>query len=148
VTQITGDLYLGDLRESLDIQQLNAHAIQCCLNLAHSTFVRSRLDPPHLMRVHFPLMDGGKNSIQDYVAVVRLVDVLVECYGRIFLHCLEGVSRSPFIAAVYLSWKLSLDFEQCLDRIKAGSCCKTDVHPDHLAVADEVLRCLRNMGNT
>jgi len=131
VTQITGDLYLGDLRESLDIQQLNAHAIQCCLNLAHSTFVRSRLDPPHLMRVHFPLMDGGKNSIQDYVAVVRLV-----------------VSRSPFIAAVYLSWKLSLDFEQCLDRIKAGSCCKTDVHPDHLAVADEVLRCLRNMGNT
>ena len=54
---------------------------------------------------HMPLIDGPGNLPDSIADVLECMDSLLQDGGRVLVHCAAGVSRSPFVIALYLSWK-------------------------------------------
>ena len=62
------------------------------------------------------LIDGHGNPVTQLQAAVWQLHELVS-QGRVLVHCMEGVSRSPLVVASYLADKAARPFEDCLQEI-------------------------------
>ena len=91
---------------------------------------------------HMPLEDGPGNEPGRVVEVVHTLDRLLEA-GRVLVHCASGVSRSPFVVALYLSWRQELEFDAALAQVARSRRREVLVNPGLLALTDDVLDLLR-----
>ena len=62
------------------------------------------------------LIDGHGNPVSQLRDAVWQLHELVE-KGRVLVHCMEGVSRSPLVVASYLADKAARPFDDCLQEI-------------------------------
>ena len=91
--------------------------------------------------VHIPLLDGPGNAPEEIVAVLRRLDDLAS-RGKVLVHCAAGVSRSPFVVALYLTWRDGLDFQAALDVVARGRSRNLNIQPGLVEVAGDVLALL------
>ena len=91
---------------------------------------------------HYPILDGPGNEVMDIAAVVHLMHDLI-ARGKVLVHCAAGVSRSPWIIALYLAWKEPLTFTEALDIVARGRSRPLNIDPGLLALTDDVLAHLK-----
>ena len=91
-----------------------------------------------------PILDGPGNLPSDIVLVVRHLRDLV-ANGRVLVHCAAGVSRSPFIIALYLAWTQEIEFTEALKLVAQGR--RRPLNIDHglLAISDDTLSLLGDL---
>ena len=95
--------------------------------------------------VHIPLIDGPGNDPEAIVGVIgRLHGLLGK--GRVLVHCAAGVSRSPFIIAIYLAWSGNRTFGESLRLVASRRRRPLNVDDGLLALSDDVLGRLRERG--
>ncbi len=92
---------------------------------------------------HMPLIDGPGNAPSDVARVVWQLDELLES-GKVLLHCAAGVSRTPFVAALYLAWKRPMEFDEALELTAQRRSRELNIDIGLLAVADPVLALLQD----
>lgn len=63
-----------------------------------------------------PLIDGWGNSDDEVILAVRTLSELAAEHC-VLVHCMEGISRSPFIVAAYLSLLEGVSFQESLIRV-------------------------------
>jgi hypothetical protein len=62
------------------------------------------------------MIDGHGNPVDRlHEAVLQLHELLAQ--GKVLVHCMEGVSRSPLVVASYLADKAARSFDDCLHEI-------------------------------
>ena len=107
-----------------------------------------RFTPYHttVHHVHLPIIDGHGNEPEEIAGVLRHMHALVE-RGRVLVHCAAGVSRSPFIIALYLSWRTNLSFDEAVARVALRRRRPLNIDPGLLAIKDDILAILGRNGD-
>ncbi len=90
---------------------------------------------------HLPLIDGPGNPHEAVAEVVRRVDALAQ-EGKVLVHCASGVSRSPYVLALYFTWRHTLSFDDALDLIARRRTRPLNIDPGLLVDRDRVLAAL------
>lgn len=91
------------------------------------------------------LIDGPGNSAQSVEYAVRILDEwLQDSAPAIYLCCAAGVSRAPYLAALWLTWYLDWNFNDALAWIKTKHP-PVSINPAHLEQASEILARLRGV---
>lgn len=88
--------------------------------------------------VHVPLIDGPGNRPEEVADLLKVLDELVG-KGRVLVHCAAGVSRSPFVIALYLAWTQGMPFEEALGIVASRRRRPLAVDPGLLLIKDQVL---------
>ncbi len=88
--------------------------------------------------VHFPLIDGPGNPPEDVAGIVKRLDGMID-EGKVLVHCAAGVSRSPYVVALYVSWRHGLPFEEALAQVASRRSRTLNVDPGLLSLTDAVL---------
>ncbi len=90
---------------------------------------------------HMPLIDGAGNDPAAIEAVVRRLDELTQ-QGKVLVHCASGVSRSPFVIALFFTWKYGMFFEDALDLVARRRSRSLNIDPGLTAQTQDVLSLL------
>ena len=93
---------------------------------------------------HMPLIDGPGNTPSAIARVLWQLDELLES-GKVLLHCAAGVSRTPFVAALYLAWRQPMEFDEALELTAQRRSRELNIDIGLLAVADPVLALLSKL---
>jgi protein-tyrosine phosphatase len=93
--------------------------------------------------LHLPLIDGAGNAPDAVAEVVRRVDTLAQG-GKVLVHCASGVSRSPYVLALYFTWRHDLFFDDAIELIARRRSRALNIDPGLLVDKDAVLSALRN----
>lgn len=113
---ITDRIAIGNIEDAMDADGLQAAGITAVLGL--NGF-------PHAPKnsrfrwVILTLIDGPGNSIEEVrTAVLTLRDL---CRSeKVMVHCAEGLSRSAFVVACYLSEQHSTSLDAAVAKIQQG----------------------------
>ena len=106
--------------------------------------------PPEMMFIHAGLGDapadlskpyGEDNQITQYINAVYCLRMLLEGPWEVFVHCHEGVSRSSFVVACYLAWKLEVSYAESLV-ILQQLYPRANPHPKHAKFAEKIIEAL------
>ena len=90
---------------------------------------------------HMPLLDGPGNEPHAVADVVRQLGEFLE-QGKVLVHCAAGVSRSPLVIALYLSWKDGMRFDDAIGMVAKGRSRGLNIQPGLVELADDVLSLL------
>jgi len=106
-----------------------------------------RFNPYHtdVHHTHMPIIDGRGNTPEEIVAVLEQLDRLVD-RGRVLVHCASGVSRSPFILALYLAWKRQMPFQEAVETVASRRSRQLNIDTELLKMASEVLELVNGGG--
>ncbi len=118
--------------------KMDLRAVDAIVNL--DKYTPYKTDVPSL---HLPLIDGAGNAPDAVAEVVRRVDALAQD-GKVLVHCAAGVSRSPYVLALYFTWYHSLFFDDAIELIARRRSRPLNIDPGLLADKDAVLSALRN----
>ena len=66
--------------------------------------------------------------------------------GRVLVHCAAGVSRSPFVIALYLSWKRGMLFDDAVGLVAERRSRNLNIDPGLSAISREVLDVMDQRG--
>lgn len=88
---------------------------------------------------HMPLIDGPGNEPDSVADVLECMDSLLDDGNRILVHCAAGVSRSPFVIALYISWRHRMSFDDAIDMVAARRSRDLNIDPGLLAISDKIL---------
>ena len=108
-----------------------------------------RYSPYHttVHHAHMPIIDGPGNAPHDIAAVVDRLHSLVQ-RGKVLLHCAAGVSRSPFIMALYLAFQRSMAFDEALSLVASRRRRPLNIDPGLLELREDVLSLLNGTGES
>ena len=95
---------------------------------------------------HMPLIDGPGNAPDSIADVLECMEGLLQDGGRVLVHCAAGVSRSPFVIALYLSWKRGMAFDDAIDLVAARRSRNLNIDPGLSAISREVLDVMDRRG--
>jgi len=126
---VTSDIAISEYPSSkTDLGQFDA-----ILNL-------DKFTPYHtsVHHAHIPIIDGAGNRPEEIVAVLDRMDELLG-RGRVLVHCAAGVSRSPFVIALYLAWREGYSFDQAIGLVARRRRRPLNIDPGLLAIKDDVL---------
>ena len=71
---------------------------------------------------------------------------LLEGGGCVLVHCAAGVSRSPFVIALYLSWKRGMPFDDAIGLVAERRSRNLNIDPGLSAISREVLDVMDRRG--
>lgn len=116
-SRLTDFLFIGGAAAAKDRDNLMAlgitHIINCAATIAPSLF------PDEFTYYNIQLRDHASQDIARYFyTVVDFIEKARRRGGRIFVHCVKGISRSPTIAMAYLMWYKSIDVYKALDFVR------------------------------
>ena len=112
---ITREIAIGNCDDAVRLGQLRAAQIAGILSLTGW--------PNSANNVHgidwrcVELIDGEGNPILRLQQAVWQLHELVTMRGRVLVHCMEGVSRSPLVVASYLADTAGRAFDECLHEV-------------------------------
>jgi atypical dual specificity phosphatase len=114
VDWITDKIAIGNIEDAMDISALREAGISgiLCLN-----GFPNRPDQQGVTWVGAPIIDGPGNDLRDIQAAVAHLDRLCHEH-RVLVHCAEGLSRSAFIVACYLSAKHNMSLATAISKVE------------------------------
>ncbi len=111
---ITRDIAIGDADDARRFAVLRSAGIESILSL--NGWPNGAANSHGLTWRCVELIDGHGNAVSRLQeAVWQLHELLA--LGKVLVHCMEGVSRSPLVVASYLADKGARPFEDCLQEI-------------------------------
>ncbi|NIP67411.1 hypothetical protein GWN63_05060 [Candidatus Bathyarchaeota archaeon] len=106
ISRILDRLYVGDRRfTSEDLAKLDI------------SYVLTVGDNPRPNHYWCPLVDGRGNDWDDVLKAVNIVQYQLTSGDIMLIHCDEGMSRSPFIVALYLN-KIGMSFKEATEFVR------------------------------
>jgi protein-tyrosine phosphatase len=98
MTQIWERFFLGGLADAEELAACNPERITTVVSLSEIPVETQRASINYL---HFPIEDDNPVSIRQFD---RILDALSENirWGTVLLHCSQGLSRAPSMAAAYM----------------------------------------------
>lgn len=113
---ITTEIAIGNCDDARRFDVLRSAGIDGILSL--TGWPNSAANPHGVTWRCVELIDGHGNPVSQLRTAVCQLHELVE-QGRVLVHCMEGVSRSPLVVASYLADKAARPFEDCLQEISS-----------------------------
>ncbi|KAG7385357.1 hypothetical protein PHYPSEUDO_001571 [Phytophthora pseudosyringae] len=116
-SKLTDFLYIGGAvaakNKSMLIQNGITHVINCAASVAPASF------PDEFCYFNIRLRDHSSQDIaRHFYSMFDFIERARECGGRIFLHCVKGISRSPTMAIAYLMWYKNIGMYKALDFVR------------------------------
>ncbi|KAG6967763.1 hypothetical protein JG688_00006154 [Phytophthora aleatoria] len=116
-SKLTDFLYIGGAvaakNKSMLIQNGITHVINCAASVAPASF------PDEFCYFSIRLRDHSSQDIaRHFYSMFDFIERARESGGRIFLHCIKGISRSPTMAIAYLMWYKNIGMYQALDFVR------------------------------
>ena len=98
MTRIWERLYIGGLADAEELAVGNPERIATVVSLSEIPVEAKRAS---INYQHFPIADDRPVSVRQFD---RIIDALSENirWGTVLLHCAQGVSRAPSMAAAYM----------------------------------------------
>ncbi|XP_044283812.1 dual specificity protein phosphatase 22-A-like isoform X1 [Varanus komodoensis] len=116
MSKVVDGLYLGNIRDSEDRENLVKHGI------THIISVHNNAKPVLEDMTYLCISasdSSNQNLMQHFKECIRFVHECRLHGGGCLIHCLAGVSRSTTILVAYLMTVTSLGWEECLTATKA-----------------------------
>ena len=107
ISQITENLYLGNLYDAQNISNLLKIGIQKVLSLI--TDSQLLIYPKEIEHKFIKIMDFPRENIIQYFGECLL---FIEDNRKTLVHCVAGSSRSATIVIAYIMWKNQLDYKE------------------------------------
>jgi protein-tyrosine phosphatase len=107
LSQITENIYLGNLYDAQNIPNLLKIGIQKVLSLI--TDSQLLFYPKEIEHKFIKINDFPRENIIQYFGECLL---FIEDNRKILVHCVAGASRSATIVIAYLMWKNQLDYKE------------------------------------
>lgn len=111
---ITDDIAIGDADDARRFTVLQSAGIESILSL--NGWPNGAHNNHGLIWRCVELIDGHGNEVSRLQEAVWQLHELV-ALGKVLVHCMEGVSRSPLVVASYLADKAARPFEDCLREV-------------------------------
>ena len=109
ISQITQNIYLGNIYDAQNIDKLIKLGIQKVLSLITDEYLLSY--PPTIEHKFIKISDFPRENIIKYFGECLL---FINDDKKVLVHCFAGSSRSATIIIAYLMWKNQLNFiESC-----------------------------------
>jgi len=100
-SQVTGFLYVGNMKDAGDVDILHRLGIDHVLNVTTTTPAYARA--PDIVYKQLLAADNGYQNLKQYFdEAFAFIDLARKAGGAVLIHCQAGVSRSPTIAVAYL----------------------------------------------
>jgi protein-tyrosine phosphatase len=144
--QILSGLFVGSHPKTVgDVERLQREsAITAVLNLQTDEDMRSvKLNWPAL-EAHYqacgvdflrlPVKEEQMELREKLPECVRTLAGLITASHTVYLHCTEGIGRSPTVAIGYLHWCLGWEFDAAVRHIKQARQCSPHLEALRLAV--------------
>ena len=75
--------------------------------------------PDGLSWTIIPIEDDRETNIYPYfMDAIKLIEDVLNNGGRILVHCMGGISRSPSIIIAYIMWRLKLRLTAAIEYVK------------------------------
>ncbi|TDH73092.1 hypothetical protein CCR75_004729 [Bremia lactucae] len=110
-------LYIGGATVAKNKSMLTQHGITHIINCAASVAPISYPDDFNYFNIM--LRDHSSQDIaRHFYSVFDFIERARKIQGRVFLHCVKGISRSPTIAIAYLMWYKNIGMYKALDLVR------------------------------
>ena len=113
MSQITNNLYLGNLFDAQNIQNLLKLGIKKVLSLITDTQLLKY--PNEIEHKLIKIDDFPKENIIQYFYECLL---FIDDNKKVLVHCFAGLSRSATIVIAYIMWKNQLDFLEAIHLVE------------------------------
>ncbi|CAF2189392.1 unnamed protein product [Rotaria magnacalcarata] len=128
-SQILPFLYLGCQDDALSIETMRNNQITHVINVSktgeRASFLNEN-DDEHFLRV--PINDCHNAQLRPYFdKVYKFIEKVRDNNGRVFIHCLAGISRSPTLAIAYVMRDLCLTADEAYQYVKQ---CRPKISPN------------------
>lgn len=129
MTLVAPGLLVGSLDECFDRKILTTYRVTHILNVASELNFNERVS---MVYEKFGVDDDSHDTnIQCILEkAIRYISSAIHSKGVVFVHCLEGKSRSVCVVLAYMVTILGADWEPCLNTIKHNRI--VDVFPQYL----------------
>ncbi|RLN93356.1 hypothetical protein BBJ28_00015536, partial [Nothophytophthora sp. Chile5] len=116
-SKLTEFLFIGGATAAKDKQMLSqtgiTHVINCAASVAPAAF------PDEFRYLNIRLRDHSSQDIaRHFYSMFDFIERARQDGGRIFLHCVKGISRSPTMAIAYLMWYKRIGMYKALDFVR------------------------------
>ena len=113
MSQITDNLYLGNLFDAQNIQNLLKLGIKKVLSLITDTQLLKY--PDEIEHKLINIDDFPKENIIQYFYECLL---FIDDNKKVLVHCFAGLSRSATIVVAYIMWKIQLDYLEAINLVE------------------------------
>jgi len=116
-----GDVYAAHNQEELKKRNIT-HVINAVLAVTPPF-------PDHFEYMHVQLLDyPGENVMNHFQNTTKFIEDALAGGGKVFIHCLKGVSRSATIAAAFAIYSQKLSTREAIELLRKS---RTIVCPNH-----------------
>ena len=98
MTRLCSRLFLGGIKDAKDLAVANPAGITAVISLCAEEVLPKRRD---IKYVRIPIKDGHPISLPQFEAVMTAIAAHIR-NGKVLLHCVGGMSRSPIFAAAWM----------------------------------------------
>ncbi|KDO35477.1 hypothetical protein SPRG_00324 [Saprolegnia parasitica CBS 223.65] len=118
-SRVTDFLYVGGAVVAAKHETLLGHGITHIINCAGT--VTPDFFPHLFSYYHLRLRDHATQDIhRHFYNIFHFIDAAREANGKVFVHCVKGISRSPTMAIAYLMAREQLGLYPALERVRAS----------------------------
>ncbi|RLN66815.1 hypothetical protein BBP00_00001978 [Phytophthora kernoviae] len=116
-SKLTEFLFIGGAAAAKNKTMLSqegiTHVINCAASVAPASF------PDEFRYLNIKLRDHSSQDIaRHFYTMFDFIERARERGGRVFLHCVKGISRSPTMAIAYLMWYKHIGMYKALDFVR------------------------------
>ena len=98
MTQVWERLFLGSLADAEELAAGNPRGITTVVSLSEIPVERKRRGISYL---HLPIGDAEPVPVRQFGRIFKALSENIRC-GTVLLHCSQGMSRAPSMAAAYM----------------------------------------------
>lgn len=113
MTKIWERLYLGSLKDAVQLARSNPRRIATVISLCHEKAVPRA---PKVIYIQIPIADAVPISAQKFEDIMYAIAIGVR-RGSVLLHCREGMNRSPILIAAWMDRCGYADIDRALAEI-------------------------------
>ena len=118
ISQLTLTIFLSCYRIASNEETIKSYGVTHVVNCAADSLFTAPSDRTKVLKL--AIRDNNEQALIFYVfKVIDFMRDAEENGGKVLIHCKEGISRSPFIAAAYLMWKNGYSKQEAISLIKA-----------------------------
>src|ERR1035437_4985103 len=122
MTQVWERLFIGGIADAEELAEGNPHPISMVVSLSEVAVRTRREDVKY---VHLPIEDDKPVPVRQFYCIIDAIRKNIR-WGTVLLHCGQGVSRAPSLAAAYMDAVGFKNVDAALKEIKQ---LRSFIHP-------------------